>query len=144
MESILALAGLHPEGERETGFRLECGGGRIGVEACGDRLTPDGGIAARSHYLERVGMVEELPGLLLVGVGHKAEGERVSREDAKARRVLHRELKENLLLLLRCFVASREIPDPISRRWISNKPSSVICVGTTRSAHKNWLDDPSP
>jgi hypothetical protein len=56
----LALAGLHPEGESETGFRLECGGGRIGVEACGDRLTPDGGIAARSHYLERVGIVEDL------------------------------------------------------------------------------------
>jgi hypothetical protein len=39
---------------------LECGGGRIGVEAGGDRLTPDGGIAAWSHYLERVGMVEDL------------------------------------------------------------------------------------
>jgi hypothetical protein len=45
-----------------------------------------------------------LPRLLWVGVGHLAEGEWVSREDAKARRVLHRELKENLLLLLlRCF-----------------------------------------
>jgi hypothetical protein len=51
-----------------------------------------------------------IPRLLLVGVGHLAEGEGVSREDAKARRVLHRELKENLLLL-RCFAASREIPD---------------------------------
>jgi hypothetical protein len=45
-----------------------------------------------------------IPRLLLVGVGHKAEGERVSREDAKARRVLHRELKENLRLL-RCFAS---------------------------------------
>jgi hypothetical protein len=44
MESIWALAGLHPEGECERGFRLACGGGRIWVEACGDRLTPDGGI----------------------------------------------------------------------------------------------------
>jgi hypothetical protein len=60
MESILALAGLHPKGESERGFRLECGGGRLGVEACGDRLTPDGGIAAWSRYLERVGMVEDL------------------------------------------------------------------------------------
>jgi hypothetical protein len=42
-----------------------------------------------------------LPRLLLVGVGHLAEGEWVSRKDAKARRVLHRELIENLLL--RCF-----------------------------------------
>jgi hypothetical protein len=44
----------------ESRFRLECGGGRVGMEACGDRLTPDGGIAAWSHYLERVGMVEDL------------------------------------------------------------------------------------
>jgi hypothetical protein len=59
MESILELAGLHPDGESERGFRLERGGGRIGVEAGGDRLTPDGGIAAWSHYLE-VGIVEDL------------------------------------------------------------------------------------
>jgi hypothetical protein len=45
----------------ESRFRLACGGGRIGVEACGDRLTSYGGIAAGSHYfLERVGMVEDL------------------------------------------------------------------------------------
>jgi hypothetical protein len=44
----------------ESRFRLECGGGRVGMEAYGDRLTPDGGIAAWSHYLERVGMVEDL------------------------------------------------------------------------------------
>jgi hypothetical protein len=60
MESILALAGLRPEGESKRGFRLERGGGRVGMEAGGDRLTPDGGIAAWSHYLERVGMVEDL------------------------------------------------------------------------------------
>jgi hypothetical protein len=33
MESILELAGLHPEDESENGFQFECGGGRIGVEA---------------------------------------------------------------------------------------------------------------
>jgi hypothetical protein len=44
----------------ESPFRLECGGGRVGMEACGDRLKPDGGIAAWSRYLERVGMVEDL------------------------------------------------------------------------------------
>jgi hypothetical protein len=60
MESIVELAALHPEGESVTRFRFACGGGRIGVEACGDRLTPYGGIAAWSHYLERVGMVEDL------------------------------------------------------------------------------------
>jgi hypothetical protein len=38
------------------------------------------------------------------------------------------------------FAALREIPDPISRRWMSNKLSSVIGVGTTRSAHTiGWL-----
>jgi hypothetical protein len=60
VESILELAGLQPEGESKSGFQFECGGGRIGVEAGGDRLTPDGGIAAWSHYLEPVGMVEDL------------------------------------------------------------------------------------
>jgi hypothetical protein len=38
MERILELVGLHPEGESESGFRWECRGGRIGVEACGHRL----------------------------------------------------------------------------------------------------------
>jgi hypothetical protein len=38
MERILELAGLHLEGESESGFQLECGGGHIGVEACGHRL----------------------------------------------------------------------------------------------------------
>jgi hypothetical protein len=163
MESILALAGLHPEGESERGFRLECGGGRLGVEACGDRLTPDGGIAAWSHYLERVGMVEDLTKRFPAGrtrpnstpfrqSGHQKTFKPASRKNggqpsAKPARgcnahakfvVLHRELIENLLL--RCFAASREIPDPISRRWMSNKLSSVLCVGTTRSAHKiGWL-----
>jgi hypothetical protein len=60
MESILELAGLHPEGESESGLRFECGGGRIGVEACGDRLTLYRGMAAWSHYLERGSIVEDL------------------------------------------------------------------------------------
>jgi hypothetical protein len=37
MERIWELAGLHPEGESESGFLFECGG-RIGGEACGHRL----------------------------------------------------------------------------------------------------------
>ena len=32
----------------------------VGVEACLDRLTPYGGLAAWSHYLERIGIVEDL------------------------------------------------------------------------------------
>ncbi len=62
MENILELAGLYPEGESERGFRLECGGGRIGVGTCGERLRFYGGPAAWSHYLERVGMVEDRAG----------------------------------------------------------------------------------
>ena len=34
------LADFHPEGESDEGFRFECGGGRIGVEASADRLIP--------------------------------------------------------------------------------------------------------
>ena len=54
------LMEFHPEGESSEGIRFECGGGRIGVEACLDRLTPYGGLAAWSHYLERIGIVEDL------------------------------------------------------------------------------------
>jgi hypothetical protein len=72
--------------------------------------------------------------LLLVSVGHLAEGERVSREDAKG--FEWGNSKKTSFF----FAASRRIPDPISRRWMSNQPSSVLCVGTTRSAHKiGWL-----
>jgi hypothetical protein len=39
MERILELAGLHLEGESECGFRWECRGGRIGVEAYGHQLN---------------------------------------------------------------------------------------------------------
>jgi hypothetical protein len=53
MKRILELAGLHLEGEREGGFRWECGGGGVGVEACGDWLRPDGGIAEVSHTKTR-------------------------------------------------------------------------------------------
>jgi hypothetical protein len=54
------LQGFTRRVKGESRFRMECGGGRVGLEACGDRLTPDGGIAAWSRYLERVGMVEDL------------------------------------------------------------------------------------
>jgi len=60
MSTIMKLVDVHPQGERQTGFRFECGGGRVGVESCGDRLTPYGGLAAWSHYLQRVGVVEDL------------------------------------------------------------------------------------
>lgn len=41
--------------------------------------------------------------------------------------------------MLRGFAAWSEIADPISRRGMSNKLWSAICVGTTRSAYKmDW------
>jgi len=81
MESIGELAGVHPEGESESGFRFECGGGRVGVEACGDRLTPNGGIAAWSYYLKRVGIVEDL--------AKRYPAERTSPNATLVRDVLH-------------------------------------------------------
>jgi len=60
MKAILECLEAHPEGERNEGFRFECEGGRIGMEACTDRLTPYGGLAAWSHYVKRVGIVNDL------------------------------------------------------------------------------------
>jgi hypothetical protein len=58
MESKWELAGLHLEAESESGFWLECGGGRIGEEACGGRLTLYGGMATWSYDLELAGIAE--------------------------------------------------------------------------------------
>jgi hypothetical protein len=72
--------------------------------------------------------------LLWVGVGHLAEGEWVAREDAKG--FEWGNSKKTSFF----SAASRQIPNPISRRWMSNKLSSVIGVGTTRSTPKiGWL-----
>lgn len=60
MSTIMSLLAVHPEGEPEDHFCFECGGGRVGVEMTADRLTPYGGVAAWSHYLEKVGIVDEL------------------------------------------------------------------------------------
>ncbi len=51
---------LHPAGEGAVRFGFECAGGALGVEATNDRLTPYGGAAAWSHYLEKVGIVADL------------------------------------------------------------------------------------
>ncbi len=51
---------LHPAGEAEGQFRFACAGGTLGVEATHERLTPYGGAAAWSHYLEKLGLVADL------------------------------------------------------------------------------------
>ncbi len=58
MEDVLELVGLQPESETECGLRFEGGGGQPGAWL--DRLTPYGGLASWSHYLEQVGIVEKL------------------------------------------------------------------------------------
>lgn len=51
---------LHLKGEAEESFRFECGSGAVTVGTCPDRLTPYGGVAAWSHYLEKLGVVKDL------------------------------------------------------------------------------------
>ena len=60
MSELSAVIGLHPQGEGEDRFRFECAGGAVAVTAATDRLTPYGGAAAWSHYLEQLGVVADL------------------------------------------------------------------------------------
>ena len=55
-----ATIAVHPAGEAPEGFRFECAGGAVGVRPASDRLTPYGGAAAWSHYLEKIGVVADL------------------------------------------------------------------------------------
>ena len=60
MSDVTALLAPHPAGETPTHFRFECAGGTVGVTTSTDRLTPYGGAAAWSHYLEKLGVVTDL------------------------------------------------------------------------------------
>ena len=60
MSDKIELKRLHPEGEEEERFSFECAGGAVAVTASGERLTPYGGAAAWSHYLEKLGVVADL------------------------------------------------------------------------------------
>jgi hypothetical protein len=119
MESILELAGLNPEGEGESGFQFECGGGRIGVENCGDRLTPYGGIAAWSHYLKRVGIVEDLAQHYPV--------ERTSPNATPVRDVLHAFML-NALMGGKRFAHLRRLQDDRAVAAILGLKKGRICV----------------
>lgn len=60
MSALTTLIEAHPAGEAKERFRFECAGGAIGVTATQDRLTPYGGAAAWSHYLEKLGVIADL------------------------------------------------------------------------------------
>ncbi len=81
MSAIIELVEIHPECESNECFRFGCGGGRIGVEACADRLTPYGGFAAWSHYGGRIGIVENL--------AQRSPVERTSPNAKPVRDILH-------------------------------------------------------
>ncbi|MBK9991321.1 MAG: hypothetical protein IPP19_11455 [Verrucomicrobia bacterium] len=58
MSEVTALIEPHPAGEAPTRFRFECTGGTVAVTTSTDRLTAYGGAAARSHYLEKLGLAD--------------------------------------------------------------------------------------
>lgn len=60
MSDLTTLIEAHPEGEVEERFGFECAVGAVAVTAAGDRLTPYGGAAAWSHYLEKLGVITDL------------------------------------------------------------------------------------
>jgi hypothetical protein len=60
MERLDGESYVHPEGEEQERFRFGCGGGTVAVAMAGDRLTPYGGAAAWSHFLEKLGVVADL------------------------------------------------------------------------------------
>jgi len=60
MSDLTTLIEAHPEGEVEERFRFECAGGAVAVTTASDRLTPYGGAAAWSHYLEKLGVITDL------------------------------------------------------------------------------------
>src|SRR5690606_33829635 len=59
MSERTTTVALHPVGEAQR-FRFECAGGAVGVMPATDRLTPYGGAAAWSHYIEKLGVVADL------------------------------------------------------------------------------------
>jgi len=118
MDSILELARLHPEGESESGFRFECGGGRIGVECSQDRLTPYGGLAAWSHYVEKVGIVDDLARRIPV--------QRTSPNATPVRDILHG-FMINALLGGRRFAHIRRLQDDRAAAAILGFQRGRIC-----------------
>lgn len=114
----MELAGLHPEGESGSGIRFECGGGRIGVECGGDRLTPYGGLAAWSHYLEKLGIIDDLASRIPV--------ERTSPNSTPVRDVLHG-FMINALLGGRRFAHIRRLQDDRAAATILGLKRGRVC-----------------
>jgi hypothetical protein len=96
-------------------------------------------LQAGSDDLQRFGMVE-----FWIGIGRMAKGERVSREDEKARRKGRRRFSvRSLSQAFRAFASSREIADPLKAQGgVKGQVSSAFFVSTTPSAQKiAWLTD---
>ena len=118
MSAIMDLAGVHPEGESDEGFRFECGGGRIGVEASADRLTPYGGLAAWSHYLERIGIVEDL--------ARRCPVKRISPNATPVRDILHG-FMAGILMGGRRFAHMRRLQDDRAVAAILGLSKGRVC-----------------
>ena len=60
MARISDLIDVHPAGEDDHGFEFTCGCGKLSVDDGGGGLTAYGGAAAWSHFLQRIGLVEDM------------------------------------------------------------------------------------
>jgi len=139
MSAIMDLMEVHPEGESSEGFRFECGGGRIGVEACLDRLTPYGGLAAWSHYLERIGIVEDL--------ARRCPVKRTSPNATPVRDILHG-FMVGILMGGRRFAHMRRLQDDRAVAAILGLIKGRVCgedafvrmmSRADREAARNWM-----
>jgi hypothetical protein len=72
---------LHPAGEDDPGFRLSTLGGLVTIERTDEALTPYGGLAAWSAFVQRLGTIERLAA--------RYPGSRTSPNAAPVREVLH-------------------------------------------------------
>lgn len=114
----MELLDIHPEGEADGGFLFDCGGGRTRVEAGGDCLTAYGGVAAWSHYLERVGIVDDL--------ARRFPVKRTSPNATPVRDILHAFML-NCLLGGRRFSHARRLQDDQAAARILGMAKGRLC-----------------
>ena len=112
----------------------------MGVEACGDRLTPYGGLAAWSHYLEHIGIVEDL--------ARRCPLTRTSPNATPVRDILHG-FMVNILMGGRRFAHMRRLQDDravaailgLSRGRICGEDAFVRMMSRTdQKAARKWME----